>query len=105
MEPTYFDQTNVNYVTPKELKAVTKDLPAHRNNRSEVITLWTTSFWNRLRFLFGNKLWLTAYAGDHMPPVRMDIGKAIIDSKLEFSVTQASPNRKRRRAMKKVFSK
>lgn len=46
------------------------------------ISLWSTSFWNRLKFLFHGKIWLGVYSGSgSQPPVWLDCTKTVFIKK------------------------
>ena len=52
-------------------------LYVHQSERGECISLWTVSFWERIKFLFHGKLWLGVNSGKTQPPVWLDMTKTV----------------------------
>ena len=46
--------------------------------QNSCLSLWRTSFWNRLKFLFHGKIWLTI-KGDSQPSVALSCKKEIFE--------------------------
>lgn len=80
---------------PKKFKEATMELkkPAsmtdeecgslfvHQSEDGQCISLWTVSFWKRLKFLFHGHLWLSVLSGKSQPPVWLDMSKTVFTNK------------------------
>jgi hypothetical protein len=43
------------------------------------ISLWTCSFWERIKFLFHGHLWVYVLSGMTQPPIALDVKKTIFN--------------------------
>jgi len=78
MKPIYFKEATVELQKPPSMTdEECSSLYIHQSNNNECISLWTTSFWQRLKFLFHGKLWLGVVSGHTQPPVWLDMTKTI----------------------------
>jgi len=57
----------------------------------QIISCWTCSFIERLKFLFHGKLWLGVVSGKSQPPVWLDMKKQIFHEK-QVEVKEAVAN-------------
>lgn len=48
---------------------------------NQCMSLWTTSFWQRLKFLFHGHVWIGVNSGDTQPPIWLDMKKNVFDEK------------------------
>ena len=55
MKPIEFPEQNC--VIAKDQKPYLP-LPAHRTEDGKIISCWRFTFWERIKMLFGNKLWI-----------------------------------------------
>ena len=46
-------------------------------NSGTCISLWTVSFWERLKFLFHGHIWLGVLSGNTQPPVWLNCKKTV----------------------------
>lgn len=102
MRPKYFDQANVCLQPPKQMPDC-GEIYAHRNNASQVVTLWTAPWWKRIQFLFQGKMWLVVYGGETQPPVHMEItSDPFSDQTPKFAGSMKEPSRSRKRQLRKL---
>lgn len=78
MKPKKFKEATIelkkpNSMTDKECGS----LYVYQTNDGQCISLWTVSFWTRLKFLFHGKLWLGVNSGKSQPPVWLDMTKTV----------------------------
>lgn len=82
MKPRKFKEATVELKKPSSM---TEDecgsLYVYQGEDGTCISLWTTSFWNRLKFLFHGKIWLGVYSGKTQPPVWLDCTKTVFIKK------------------------
>ena len=78
MKPKKFKQATIELKKPTSMTdEECGSLYVLQTERGECISLWTTSFWERLKFLFHGKLWLGVHSGEKQPPVWLDCTKSI----------------------------
>lgn len=78
MKPLKFKEATIELKKPSSMTAdECSSLHIYQSGQGECISLWTTSFWNRLKFLFHGKLWLGVLSGKTQPPVWLDMNKTI----------------------------
>jgi len=59
MKPLQFKEATVELKKPASMTdEECGSLFIHQSENGECISLWTTSFWERLKFLFHGKLWV-----------------------------------------------
>lgn len=82
MKPLNFKEATIELKKPSSM---TEDecgsLYVHRSENGECISLWTTSFRERLKFLFHGKLWIGILSGNTQPPVWLDCTKTVFKDK------------------------
>lgn len=77
MKPKKFKEATIELKKPNGLTdEECGSLHIYQDNGT-CISLWTTSFWNRLKFLFHGKIWLGVYSGKTQPPVWLDCTKTV----------------------------
>jgi hypothetical protein len=78
MKPKKIKEANVELKKPDSMTdEQCGSLWVCRTESGECISLWTTSFWERLKFLFHGKLWLGVYSGRTQPPVWLDMTETV----------------------------
>jgi len=78
MKPLKFKEANVELKKPGNMTdEECTSLFVHRSERGECISLWTTSFWSRLKFLFHGKIWIGVLSGSTQPPIWLDCSKTV----------------------------
>lgn len=78
MKPLYFKEATVELKKPSSMSDEDcSSLFIHQTSDGTCISLWTTSFWERLKFLFHGKLWIGILSGKTQPPVWLDCTKTI----------------------------
>jgi len=78
MKPIKFKEATVELKKPQSMTdEECGSLYIHQSEDGTCISLWTTSFWNRLKFLLHGKIWLGVYSGKTQPPVWLDCTKTV----------------------------
>ena len=78
MKPLKFKEATTELKKPASMTdEECSSLFVYQSERGECISLWTTSFWKRLKFLFHRKLWLGVLGGKTQPPVWLDMQKTV----------------------------
>ena len=78
MKPSNFKQSNLLLTKPKGMTdEECGNLPVYKSENGLIISLWKTSFWSRLKFLFHGNLWLGVHGGSTQPPVWLDLTKTV----------------------------
>jgi len=78
MKPLKFKEATTNLAKPLSMTdEECGSLYIYQNEKGECISLWTTTFWERLKFLFHGKLWLCVLSGKTQPPVWLDMTKTV----------------------------
>jgi len=78
MKPKHFKEATVELKKPASLTdEECESLFIHQTEDNVCISLWTVSFWKRLKFLFHGKLWLGVLSGKTQPPVWLDMTKTL----------------------------
>ena len=78
MKPLKFKEATVELKKPLSMTdEECGSLFIHQSKRNECISLWTTSFWERLKFLFHGKLWIGVLSGKTQPPIWLDMTNAV----------------------------
>lgn len=78
MKPLHFKEAQIELKKPASMTdEECGSLWIHRSKKNECISLWTTSFWERLKFLFHGKLWIGILSGQTQPPVWLDMKKTM----------------------------
>ena len=76
MKPKQFDEATAELKRPPSMSAdECGSLFIYQTDNGQCISLWTTSFWKRLKFLFHGKIWLGVVSGKTQPPVWLDMRK------------------------------
>lgn len=55
---------------------------------TQCVSLWTTSFWQRVKFLFHGKIWVGIVSGETQPPIWLDCQKQIFNYEKKRRVTK-----------------
>ena len=82
MEPKNFKKSTIHLKKP--LSMTDEDcynLWIDQSDEGQCISLWTTSIWKRIKFLFHGKLWLCILSGKNQPPVWLDMTKTLLIKK------------------------
>lgn len=78
MKPVKFKEATVELKKPVSM---TEDecgsLFVFQSEHGECISLWTTTFWERLKFLFHGKLWVGILSGKTQPPIWLDMKETV----------------------------
>lgn len=77
MKPIKFKEATVELKKPTEMTDEECGSLHIYQSEGTCISLWTTSFWNRLKFLFHGKIWLGVHSGKTQPPVWLDCTKTV----------------------------
>lgn len=78
MKPQKFKEATIELKKPQSMTdEECSSLWIHQSERGECISLWTVSFWQRLKFLFHGKLWLGVLSGKTQPPVWLDMTNTV----------------------------
>lgn len=78
MNPEHFPQADTELKKPDSMTdEQCGSLWVCKAEEGVCISLWRTSFWNRLKFLFHGNLWLGVASGDTQPPVWLDMTKSV----------------------------
>lgn len=84
MKPTKFKEANIELKKPSSMTdEECSSLWILRTKDGQCISLWKTSFWERLKFLFHGKLWLGILSGKSQPPVWLDMTDNIFEEPTE----------------------
>lgn len=80
MKPLKFKEAQIELKKPASMTdEECGSLWVHRSNQGECISAWTTSFWNRLKFLFHGKIWIGILSGPTQPPVWLECKKTVFE--------------------------
>jgi len=78
MNPKHFKEATIELKKPE---GMTDDecgsLHIFQQDNGTCISLWTVSFWERLKFLFHGHIWLGVLSGTTQPPVWLDCKKTV----------------------------
>lgn len=77
MKPLKFKEATIELKKPFSKKGKSRNLNIYQAYGNINITLWSTPFWERLKFLFHGKLWLGVYSVKTHPPVWLRMTKNI----------------------------
>lgn len=77
MKPLEFKEATIELKKPKGMKEPCGSLFVHQIEDGQCISLWTTSFWERLKFLFHGRLWVGILSGKSQPPIWLDMSKTV----------------------------
>lgn len=77
MEPKEFKEATVELKKPQSMKDECGSLFVHQTEDGQCISLWHTTFWDRLKFLFHGKLWVGILSGKSQPPIWLDMTKTV----------------------------
>lgn len=78
MKPIHFKEAQIELKKPNTMTdEECSSLWIHRTEDGQCISLWSTSFLERLKFLFHGKLWLGVVSGKTQPPVWVDMTKTV----------------------------
>ena len=78
MKPLKLKEANIELKKPASMTDEDcGSLYVHQSANGECISLWSISFWERLKFLFHGKLWLGVLSGKTQPPVWLDMKNTI----------------------------
>ena len=78
MRPLNFKEATIELKKPSSMSdEECGSLFIYNTEKGECISLWTVSFWNRLKFLFHGKLWIGILSGKTQPPIWLDMNKTI----------------------------
>jgi len=78
MKPKQFKEATIELKKPASMTdEECGSLFIHQSDKGECISLWTTSFWERLKFLFHGKLWIGVLSGKTQPPVWLDMTNTV----------------------------
>lgn len=82
MKPIKFKEATIELKKPSSMtEEQCGSLHIYQNTDGSCISCWTTSFWNRFKFLFHGKIWLGVVSGQTQPPVWIDCTKTIFTQK------------------------
>lgn len=78
MKPLYFKESTIKLLPPASIpKGKCGNLCILQTEDGQCVSLWTTSIWGRVKFLFHGKLWLGVVSGRTQPPVWLDMSNNI----------------------------
>ena len=78
MKPTDFKESTITLKKPSSMTdEECGSLSIHQTDDGVCISCWTTSFWQRVKFLFHGKIWLGVHSGRTQPPVWIDCTKTV----------------------------
>lgn len=78
MKPKHFKEATIELQKPKLMTdAECGSLHIHQTSDGQCISLWTCSFWERVKFLFHGHIWLGILSGKTQPPVWVDCRKSV----------------------------
>ncbi len=78
MKPLKFKEATVNLAKPASMTdKECGSLYVHQSEKGECISLWSTSFWERFKFLFHGKLWIGILSGKTQPPIWLDMTNTV----------------------------
>lgn len=78
MKPLHFKEAQIELKKPSSMtEEECGSLWIYQTESGECISLWSTSFWERVKFLFHGKLWLGVLSGKTQPPVWVDMTKTV----------------------------
>ncbi len=84
MKPKKFKEATIELKKPASMSDdECGNLFIHQSKGGTCVSLWSTSFWERLKFLFHGKLWLGVLSGKSQPPVWLDMTKTMFSEKKE----------------------
>jgi len=72
MFPISFKQQNFILKKPPTMEEECKDLPAFKTD-NYILSCWSRSFFQRLKFLIFGKLWVWVYTPTSQPPIALTI--------------------------------
>ena len=80
MKPKHFTEATIEIKKPRSMTdEECGSLWVYQSQNNECISLWTTSFWERVKFLFHGKIWLGVVSGKNQPPVWVDCTNTIFE--------------------------
>ena len=78
MKPLKFKEATIELKKPASMTDEDcGSLYIHQSTNGECISLWSISFWERLKFLFHGKLWLGVVSGKTQPPVWLNMTNTV----------------------------
>lgn len=78
MKPIHFKEAKVELQKPPNMSAEEcAPLWVDRTADGQCVSCWTTSFWQRVLFLFHGRIWLGILSGETQPPVWLDCTKTV----------------------------
>lgn len=78
MKPLKFKEAHIELNKPASMSAEEcGGLWVHRSNQGESISVWTATFWQRVKFLFHGRIWIGVLSGYSQPPIWLDCTKTI----------------------------
>lgn len=81
MKPIKFSEATIELKKPSSMAdEECSSLYAHQSQDGVCISCWTTSFWQRLKFLFHGKMWLGVHSGNTQPPVWLNCTNTVFNS-------------------------
>lgn len=78
MKPLFFREATQELKKPSNMTdAECGSLYVYQSYDGTCISLWTTSLWKRIKFLFHGRIWLGVHSGKTQPPVWIDCSKTV----------------------------
>lgn len=78
MTPKHFEEATIELKKPESMTdEECSSLHVFQHADGTCISLWTVSFWQRLKFLFHGHIWLGVLSGTTQPPVWLDCTKTV----------------------------
>lgn len=97
MNPLKFKEATVELKKPSNMSDEDcGSLYVCQTEKGECISVWTTSFWERLKFLFHGKIWIGILSGDTQPAIWLDCTNTVF--------TSAPPNTPEEKCLEKCES-
>ncbi len=77
MIPKRFREAEIELAKPVDMTdEECSSLWIYRQN-NDCISLWTTSLWERIKFLFHGHIWIGIHSGQTQPPIWLDSKKSV----------------------------
>jgi hypothetical protein len=83
MTPKFFKEADVELKKPANMTdEECSSLWIHRTD-GQCISLWKTTLWERVKFLFHGHIWIGVLSGETQPPIWLDCNKTTFKEEKE----------------------
>lgn len=79
MKPSKFKEAHIELKKPASMTDEECGSLWIHKHEGQCISLWKTTFWERLKFLFHGNIWIGVNSGQTQPPIWLDCTKTIFN--------------------------